>query len=129
MPSCVRMSRRFGGSFSTCQIEALKFGESKHSALIFRRIGSAQRSADVFVLSLQGYTLRVSEFLFRCESLSESVWKLQSFVSVFFFLQYTSSEKILRSVGVCMILAIPRRAAFPAGTRSREDGSRLLAQI
>ena len=63
MPSCVRMSRRFGGSFSTCQIEALKFGESKHSALIFRRIGSAQRGGGVFVRSLEGSTSRNSGIL------------------------------------------------------------------
>jgi len=41
-----------------------KFEESKHLALIFRRISSAQRSGGVFFPSLEASLLRISEFLF-----------------------------------------------------------------
>ena len=48
--------------FASCQIEALKYEEYKHSALILRRSGSAQRSGGVLVPSLEDVHFSNYEF-------------------------------------------------------------------
>jgi hypothetical protein len=56
--------------FASCQIEALKYEEYKHSALILRRSGSAQRSGGVLVPSLEDVHFSNYEFSVLLRKLS-----------------------------------------------------------
>jgi hypothetical protein len=95
-------------SFASCQIDARKCGEPKHSALLLWRSGSAQRSGGVLVRSLEGLHFSNYEFSVLLRKLSR-----------LFFGKFGNLPSPFKPIGL----------AFPFGTRSKIYGRKLLAQI